>query len=145
MKMSIDFDYQKHEIRIPVRVESGLIWTPPVAIPQGQWKLFWELDEGSGKALNFCYPGVQKHDHTLLPNLQWECKPEEIEPLRCPVTVDNAAGSPNGCALDIHFDYLLLGLRFKHDPTIAVTPDPLGGGRKPYPGVPADAVLPLKA
>jgi hypothetical protein len=144
MEMFIIYDYKNCEIHIPVRVESGLIWTPPVAIPQGQWRLLWELDEDSGKALKFCKPGVRKRDETLIPYLKWECKHKEIKDLCCPVTVHNSADQPNGCALDIHFDYYVLGLRFKHDPTIAVTPDPIiGDGSQSR--VPAGAVLPLKA
>lgn len=144
MKLSIDYYYESREIHIPVRVEAGLIWTPPVAVPTGTWKLYWELDEDSGKYLQFCAPGVGKHDATAVPSLKLECKLEEIQPLSCPATVTNTVDHPNGCSLDISFKHHVHGLRFKHDPTIAVTPDPLGCG-EPQPGVTEDSVLRPKA
>ena len=128
MVMSIQYDYEKREIHIPVNVDSKLNFlTPPVAVPLGEWNLFWELDEESVKYVFFVLPGVEKRNPDDLPRVTLECQSQTLEPNCCPAKVKNGAKAPNGASLDLWFQSDENGKRFAHDPTIAVTLDPVGG------------------
>jgi hypothetical protein len=144
MTLSIDYDLEKREIHIPVRIDSQLnVLTLPVAVPAGQWTLCWDVDVESVKYANFVLPGVERQG-SLAPHLELECKYSELKGNCCRAAATNTVEHTNGCAVDLYFQGHDNGVRFSHDPTIAVTPDPLGGGKKPYAGRPGK-VLPVKA
>lgn len=141
--MSIEYDYDKREIRIPVRVykESSedkdfKVLTPPVAIPSGTWELLWMLDTESCGFARFDWPGVKKCFDDV-PNLV-------LEPLtgslgvnynfrvRASNTIKKEAKG-NVCQVTLNFLENGTDDEFGHDPTIAVTLDPVGGGhRRPH-------------
>ena len=154
MKMSVKYDYKKREIHVYVRIRKvkgqskPRISTPPVAIPSGEWKVCWELDEKSVKYARFNAPGVTKHSAGDLPFLELACQCEDIKPHLCPASVKNTTVKPEDAALgalDLFFQGNDNGEVFPHDPTIAVTLDPVGGHRKPRHAPRAAPVLAVKA
>ncbi|HSS75757.1 MAG TPA: hypothetical protein VLV54_03345, partial [Thermoanaerobaculia bacterium] len=60
-----------------------------------------------------------------VPYFKLECCAEELEGNYCPALAKNAVDQPNGCPVDIWLERHDNGKRFSHDPTIAVTKDPL--------------------
>lgn len=125
MKMSVEYDLVSAEDRtiyVPVFVRSQ-VYTPPLAIPKGTWKVIWQLDPDSLQYAKFIYPGIEKQDSNSVPQLIIEDNWVGIDQDHCAARLINRAEEPDSCSM-----YLcLVGSQgtFKHDPTIAVTKDPL--------------------
>jgi hypothetical protein len=131
-KVLVEYDLETREIHIPVYLyppEPGgtmpQVVTPPVAIPSGDWHLCWEIDEESMEWAIFHPRGVEKIDPTLTPRATLEL----LDALgsSCRVKVSNSVLVTNGFGVNMFFvPPDTNGEPFPpHDPTIAVTQDPL--------------------
>jgi hypothetical protein len=131
-KVLVEYDLENKEIHIPVYLyppapgETDLqIVTPPVAVPRGDWHLCWEIDEESLKLAIFHPQGVEKIDPSLTPRATLEL----LDALgsSCRARVSNPIPVMNSFRANM---FLVPpdtnGDPFPpHDPTIAVTQDPL--------------------
>jgi hypothetical protein len=137
MKLSVEYDLVSAEDRtiyVPVRVSpptlgSGdpLVWTPPLALPKGTWKVIWQLDPESLQLAKFIFPGIEKHDPNSVPQLIVENNWIGTDHDHCAVTLTNQTNEveePASCSMDFYLEKPQGGT-FTHDPTIAVTKDPL--------------------
>jgi hypothetical protein len=153
--MSIQYDYDKREIRIPVRVykensedEELKVLTPPVAITPGNWDLYWVLDTESCGFASFDAPGVTKCNEGDVQHLKLSCMTKEPG-YNCWAKVHNSVTEANGCRVWLNFlpkgGGVGNGKPFSHDPTIAVTLDPVGDRGKHHCSPAAEPALTLKA
>jgi hypothetical protein len=136
MEVTVRYDMGKMEIYVPVYVEKPhdnsqlpQVCTPPLVIPQGTWTVIWQL--APSEYAQFDNAGVTKHDPEDLANLDLTCEVSE-DRRTITATATNNVKAPNACGVDLHFLDPALNKSFTHDPTIAVTPDPLEPPRHSY-------------
>jgi hypothetical protein len=130
-QMCVRYDLGERKIYIPVYfyppVSTGVepeAVTPPVAVPWGEWHLCWEIDEDSMELAHFHPRGVEKVDPAMVPNASLEV----VEAAKgiCLAKLTNGVSTTNGIAVNLFFlPPNENGQPFVHDPTIAVTKDPL--------------------
>jgi len=132
MKVLVEYDLENKEIHIPVYLyppapgeEDLQIVTPPVAVPRGEWHLFWEIDEVSLELAGFHPNGVKKIDPFLTPRAPLDLV--DVSVSSCQARISNPVPVMNSFRANM---FLVLpdsnGKPLPpHDPTIAVTQDPL--------------------
>jgi hypothetical protein len=123
--MSVLYDAAEQKIHISVFIDSQMnILTPPVAVPAGDWNLCWEIDEGSMDFANFHPRGVEKVDPDMVPMAELELL--DASGGFCRAQLSNRVPHTNGFPVYLFFMPPNGNNKvFKHDPTIAVTKDPM--------------------
>jgi len=146
MILTVEYNYETREIQIPVHVEKdGGVWTPPVAIPECSeqcWVLHWKLDDASKERVRFS--GFEEVDFDVPEPLDLELL--DLEDVYCRLKATCKDTRKKFASLYLLFspkgESINNGKEFRHDPTIAVTLDPVDGRSCRAPK--ADAVLALK-
>lgn len=129
MEITVRYDAKDNKIYVPVYAgtpnsnsQTPPICTPPLVIPRGIWTVIWQLNPS--KYAQFGDKGVTKQNPEDVWNFDLTCSVSEDRWMITAIAINNAK-VPNACRADIHFLDLILNKPFTHDPTIAVTPDPL--------------------
>lgn len=141
MKMTVEYDYKNRVIQIPVYVEEGgRVLTPPVAIPgchpenppEAAWTLQWNIHPESPKQPQLL--GVRKKEF-LPPAAEWLKLEMKVGGPDCQARVTSTADHASCACLELILPDDGNGKPIYHDPTIAVTLDPIDPTRgKPYAG-----------
>jgi hypothetical protein len=128
--LTITYDAEQRTITLDVVVDwtGGTIMAPPLAVPSGTWTVIWNLvgESGDFNPLTgiFMHLGrpaeIKIRDSHHKPPARWHC------------TIDHQVDKVNYVGYTIRLDSIAAATAhgakrsLSHDPTIAVTPDPMG-------------------
>lgn len=128
--LTISYDAEQRTITIDVIVDwtGGTILAPPLAIPSGAWTVIWNLvgesgdfNPSNGILMHLGRPDeIKISDSHHNPPARWHCtidhQVDKVIHMGYTIRLDSVGASTAPGA----------GRSLSHDPTIAVTPDPMG-------------------